>query len=166
LNANLTAGDFTALFFPSLTTAATTVTYPVTTTGGVLGVVPTNYLLILNMEPNAQAQTYEFEVLSQDGVRYPANTMAAAVAMPTTTAPLTEAHVQRLSNHAADTHVGPEDSASQVGSVSTQRTRQPTGKPYGSSVASQSRIDKTLRDANRMRQTIAALSRGLGGAKY
>jgi len=104
-NAPLAGADFISYFFPG----ATTMVYPATASGGALGNVPTNYVLLLNIPPNPLACTYEFEVYCQDAVRYPANTMAASVRQPApnpnTTVP--DAAVQASAAAAADNHVQP-----------------------------------------------------------
>lgn len=108
----LAATDFNSLFLPN-----TLPTYPITASKGVLGDIPSNYFLMVNLEPNGLAQTYEFEVFAQDGIRYPANSMAAAVGNNLATAggTLTEGVVAHSAAAAANDNVHPSDSVSQVG---------------------------------------------------
>jgi len=94
--------------------------FPYTPINGLFGTVPAMYNTLLNFEPNALAQTFEFEMFCQDGIRYPANSMAAAVATRGVHAPgniLSEAHVSASAAQANDQFVQPSDSISQVGSA-------------------------------------------------
>lgn len=114
--AGLGVADFTKLFFDM---DGITPIYPATATEGIIGTMPSNYITLLNFQPNALAQTYEFEVFAQDGVRYPANSMAASVSHRTVAgvgANLTEGHVQALASAAAQHFIQPSDSVSQIGS--------------------------------------------------
>lgn len=78
------------------------------------GQIPSNYILMLNIQPNALPQTYELEVHCQDGVRYPANSMAAAVAQTPVNGHLTDGHVQQIANKAAQHFGKPTDKVSRT----------------------------------------------------
>jgi len=114
---NLALADWQLLF--TLQTGITPI-FPYTPPNGLFGTVPASYITLLNFEPNSLQQTYEFEMFCQDGVRYPANSMAAAVATRATASAehsLTEAAVNAAAAAAADQFVHPADSISQVGSA-------------------------------------------------
>jgi len=54
------------------------------------------------MEPNALAQSFEVEVFCQDGVRFPANSLAASMEhRPSSVAPLTEVNLALLASRAS-----------------------------------------------------------------
>lgn len=86
-------------------------TFPFTPTSGTFADIPTNYILLVNVPPNPLAQTFEVETFCQDGVRYPANTMAASVSQShIPDRPLTDSAVQK-SAHEASTVVARASSA-------------------------------------------------------
>lgn len=70
--AALTATDFIAL-------NPTLVTLPGTETDSWFGMVPTNSILLVNLDPNIKPQSYLVEVYCQDAVRFPANSLAASL---------------------------------------------------------------------------------------
>jgi len=76
--------------------------YPAILSTSWFGVVPSNYVLLINMEPNALAQSFEIEVFCQDGVRFPANSLAASMEhRPSNVAPLTEVNLALLASRAS-----------------------------------------------------------------
>jgi len=109
---SLTAADFGLLFGIS----GLVPTYPFTPATGWMADIPTNYILLVNFEPNSLAQSFEFEVFCQDGVRYPAYSAIASMASSHQSAkPLTEANVQRHASVAAENYVHPSDSIATMG---------------------------------------------------
>lgn len=52
---------------------------PTTITNTWFGATPTNYIMLLNLEPNTLPQTYEIEVFCQDAARFPANSLVASM---------------------------------------------------------------------------------------
>lgn len=92
--------------------------FPATLNGSWFGAIPTNYVLLLNMEPNALAQTFEIEVFCQDGVRFPANSLVASMEHRPVGMPLTEAAVAMLaSNGSANFHSATSSTRSWTGGV-------------------------------------------------
>jgi len=71
-------------------------TFPFTNNTTWFGETPTNYILLVNMEPNSLAQSFEIEVFCQDGVRFPANSLAASMEHVPNVRPLTQENVSRL----------------------------------------------------------------------
>lgn len=96
--AGLTSADFALL---NATTPAA-ISYPyIPTKAWPFSEIPTNHFMLLNVQPNPLAQTYDFEIYSQDAVRYPANTLAASVASRPATRTLPETVIQQASVSAA-----------------------------------------------------------------
>jgi len=99
-------------------TTGSTLTFPYSDPNNWLGAIPPNYILVINIEPNPLAQTFEMESFCQDGVRYPAYSMAASAAQTHLThETLTEHQTQTSVVNAADAFVQPTDSVSQVGTM-------------------------------------------------
>lgn len=78
--------------------------------------IPTNHFMLTNFETNPLAQTYEFETYCQDGVRYPANTLAAAVATRPATVTLSDGVVQQTAVTASAKHVDTTESSEKAAS--------------------------------------------------
>lgn len=97
-NANpLAAADFQAL----IGTPGVSPVFPVTPTSHwPFANVPSLHIMLVNLEPNPLAQTYDIEVYCQDAVRYPANSLAASMAKPAPAQTLDERVLQHLTNSA------------------------------------------------------------------
>lgn len=111
---SLTVADWYSLFKRDLVPP----TFPYSTRDGMLSDIPAQYITMLNFQPNPLAQTYEFEIFSQDGIRYPANTMAAAVRTHGTPNPgqiVPEAVIAASASAASEDSIAPSDSVSQAG---------------------------------------------------
>jgi len=109
---NLTTADFNALLGLGVSPV-----YPYTPSSGwPMSEIPSNHFMLTNFDPNPLAQTYEMEVYSQDGVRYPANTLAASVATRPARNSVPDATVQQTAVTASGSHVQPNSSAGPMGS--------------------------------------------------
>lgn len=108
-NANpIALADFQAL----IGTPGVTPVFPVTPTAfWPFAQVPSMNIMLLNMEPNPLAQTFDIEVYCQDAVRYPANSLAASMAKPAPPQTLQERVIQHLSNSAASEFSAPSEVA-------------------------------------------------------
>lgn len=113
--AALSLADFYGLIFYDNTISIGL--YPVTPKGGFVGSIPTNNILIINIEPNTLAQTYDFVVSCQDAVRYPANSLPASMAQKFTGNLTSEVLSQHTAQMATANNVHSDDSISNVGSV-------------------------------------------------
>lgn len=110
--ANIDFATWQSLFGcgPKFASGPGTYAWPYTTTNGAFGEIPTNYITLVNFEPFSAAQTYEFEVFCQDGVRYPATSANAAVKHVTSSDPnhvLSDAQVHATTASASSGFVQP-----------------------------------------------------------
>lgn len=81
--------------------AADPASYPASLNQTWFGATPTNYMLLINFEPNPLAQTFEVECFCQDGVRFPANSLAASMEHRPSASTLTMEALSQLASSAS-----------------------------------------------------------------